>query len=138
MGTSSFLFFHARSKRCQVTQIHGISEAHLESVTFTLRHAQAAMKKLVGPDTILVGHALDNDLKSLKFSHARVVDTALLFRSPEGKTCSLRELAVALLGGDQVPTNPQALAQAHSVPTLLFVCAGTLACRPFSLFAQEY
>ena len=59
------------------------------------------MKALVGPDTVLVGHALDNDLKALKFAHGRVVDTALLYRSNEGATASLRELAVALLGSEQ-------------------------------------
>mmetsp|Transcript_34236 Transcript_34236/g.69993 ORF Transcript_34236/g.69993 Transcript_34236/m.69993 type:complete len:739 (-) Transcript_34236:108-2324(-) len=84
-----------------VTQIHGITKEHLAGVSFTMRHAQAAMARLVGQDTVLVGHALDNDLKSLKFMHSRVVDTALLYRSTEGKTCSLRELAVSLLGSEQ-------------------------------------
>jgi RNA exonuclease 1 len=84
-----------------VTQIHGISKDHLSGVSYTLRHAQAAMAQLVRPETVLVGHALDNDLKSLKFNHARVVDTALIYRSSEGRTCSLRELAVALLGSEQ-------------------------------------
>jgi RNA exonuclease 1 len=84
-----------------VTQIHGIGEKHLKGVTFTLRHAQAAMLKLCDSNTILVGHALNNDLQSLKFAHDRVVDTAILYRSPTDTTCSLRELAVALLGSNQ-------------------------------------
>ena len=46
-----------------VTQVHGIKQEQLAGVTFTLRHAQAAMRKLVTKDTILVGHALNNDLK---------------------------------------------------------------------------
>lgn len=45
-----------------VTQIHGISAESLEGVSFSLRHAQAALLKLCTPDTILVGHALHNDL----------------------------------------------------------------------------
>ena len=49
-----------------VTQIHGITPGHLEGVSFTLRHAQAAMAALCGPRTVLVGHALDNDLLALK------------------------------------------------------------------------
>ena len=108
-----------------VTMIHGITRAHLEGIQFTLRHAQAAIKRLVTKDTILVGHALDNDLKvlqgtrafarrisptrarlggrrqALKLVHGRVVDTALVYRSHDGRTCSLRELAISLLGAEQ-------------------------------------
>ena len=39
--------------------------------------------------------------QSLKFDHARVVDTALLFRASNGSTASLRELAVGMLGSEQ-------------------------------------
>ena len=39
--------------------------------------------------------------QALKFDHARVVDTALLFRASNGATASLRELAVGLLKSEQ-------------------------------------
>ena len=46
-----------------VSQVHGIEQKQLDGVLFTLRHAQAAMRRLVTKDTILVGHALNNDLQ---------------------------------------------------------------------------
>ena len=46
-----------------VSQVHGIEKKQLNGVIFTLRHAQAAMRRLVTKDTILVGHALNNDLQ---------------------------------------------------------------------------
>jgi hypothetical protein len=49
-----------------VSQVHGIEQKQLDGVLFTLRHAQAAMRRLVTKDTILVGHALNNDLQVRK------------------------------------------------------------------------
>ncbi|KAI0475663.1 ribonuclease H-like domain-containing protein [Xylariaceae sp. FL0804] len=40
--------------------------------------ARARLFEFVDSDTVLVGHALDNDLKALYVSHARVADTALM------------------------------------------------------------
>jgi hypothetical protein len=37
----------------------------------------------------------------MKFLHDRVIDTSIIYRSSSDTTCSLRELAVALLGSDQ-------------------------------------
>ncbi len=82
--------------------IHGIVEQDLENVEFTKDHGRTALLKLSCPKTVVVGHALHNDLDALKLSHARVVDTALLFRvkdEPEA-TPSLRDVSKALLGTD--------------------------------------
>lgn len=51
------------------TRIHGIAENNLKGVTFTLRHAQAFLMKVCSDQTIIVGHALHHDLRSLKFQH---------------------------------------------------------------------
>ena len=51
------------------TNIHGITEEEVTNVQFTLRHAQAIMKAYCGEGTVLVGHALYNDLRTLKFNH---------------------------------------------------------------------
>lgn len=80
-----------------VTRIHGIKEAHVQQVTFTHRHAQAVLAQLCTANTILVGHALENDLKSLKVFHRKVVDTALVFHSEHGGLCSLRDLSLTVL-----------------------------------------
>ena len=45
---------------------------------------QRALGQLIGADTILIGHALDNDLRALRLVHQRVVDTAALFPHSRG------------------------------------------------------
>ncbi|CAI8052425.1 RNA exonuclease 1 homolog [Geodia barretti] len=42
------------------------------------------MLGLVGDDTILLGHGLESDLRSLKIIHVRVVDTAIVFPHRRG------------------------------------------------------
>jgi RNA exonuclease 1 len=48
-------------------------------------------------DTIIVGHGLENDLSMLGLVHARVIDTAVLYKGPE-YTPALRHLAPEMLG----------------------------------------
>jgi RNA exonuclease len=40
--------------------------------------AREAVWKFVGPETIVIGHSADNDLKALRWIHRRVVDTYVL------------------------------------------------------------
>ena len=54
------------------SNIHGIEQAQLAGVTFTLRHAQAFLVGLVTSCTVMVGHGLSNDLKSLRLNHRYV------------------------------------------------------------------
>ncbi|CAM9993443.1 unnamed protein product [Heterosigma akashiwo] len=83
-------------------RINGIGPAQLAGVQFTLRHAQAALLHLVDSKTLLVGHALHNDLEALRFRPApgQVVDTALLFpvAGRPGRTPGLKDLAAGVLG----------------------------------------
>lgn len=84
------------------SDIHGVGVADMAGVTFTVAHAQAAMAALCCPCTVLVGHALDNDLASLKLSHSCVVDTAMLY-AVEGEPSAspgLRDIAKAVLSKD--------------------------------------
>ncbi|CAK7239794.1 MAG: RNA exonuclease 3 [Sporothrix thermara] len=57
--------------------------------------ARALLHQLISPETILIGHALENDLRALRMVHNRVSDTALLFPHPKGLPIrySLRVLA---------------------------------------------
>ena len=48
---------------------------------------QARFLEHVSAETLLVGHALENDLRVLKVHHQRVLDTAILF--PHPKVCAL-------------------------------------------------
>lgn len=42
--------------------------------------------RLVYKETILVGHSLENDLLALKIKHDLVIDTAILYRHPRGRS----------------------------------------------------
>lgn len=42
--------------------------------------------QLVNKETILVGHSLENDLLALKIRHDLVIDTAILYRHPRGRS----------------------------------------------------
>lgn len=66
------------------TQYSGITADMMEGVTTTLQDAQKAFKSFVAEDVILVGHSVENDLKSLRIVHKRVVDTALLYPHVRG------------------------------------------------------
>lgn len=97
------------------TWINGISADSLVNVEFTLDHAQAFMDALCSDQTVIVGHAVHNDLAALKLDHGCVVDTAMLYShaavidesnaegSCGGLTPSLRNLAHGVLGGRVMP-----------------------------------
>ena len=46
---------------------------------------QARFLEHVAAETLLVGHALENDLKVLMVLHGRVLDTAILFPHPKAR-----------------------------------------------------
>ncbi|KAJ8609819.1 hypothetical protein CTAYLR_008117 [Chrysophaeum taylorii] len=84
-----------------VTRIHGIDETALRGVTFTRRHAQAALLALVCDRTVVVGHALCNDFAALRFHHDCCVDTSCVFACSGGETPGLRDVAHAVLTAEQ-------------------------------------
>ncbi|KAL1903211.1 RNA exonuclease 3 [Sporothrix stenoceras] len=59
------------------------------------KEARDLFHKLIRPETVLIGHALENDLKAMRMVHARISDTALLYPHPKGLPIrySLRVLA---------------------------------------------
>lgn len=57
----------------------------MQDVKTYLRDAQQHVLQFVGPDTFLVGHALDNDLKVLKLVHTKNLDTGILY--PHARVC---------------------------------------------------
>jgi len=81
------------------TRINGIKAEHLETVQFTLRHAQAFMMALCSEETVITGHAVHNDLVSLKMEHHCNADSAFLFdvKDEPGATPSLKDLAMAVM-----------------------------------------
>ena len=44
------------------------------------------LKNILGPNVILVGHALNNDLLKMRVIHSKVVDTSVLYPHPKGES----------------------------------------------------
>ncbi|GAB4818134.1 hypothetical protein N2152v2_005180 [Parachlorella kessleri] len=82
------------------TRYSGITAQMLAGVKTSVANIQALVKRYVGPETLLVGHTLENDLKALRLVHPRCVDTALLFPNPKGLPYrpSLKGLTQRFLG----------------------------------------
>ena len=80
--------------------IHGIPQEKLEGVSFTLRHAQAALLQLCSDHTIIVGHSVHNDLKALRTVHHNCIDTSYLFavENEPGASPSMRDVSEHILG----------------------------------------
>jgi len=67
-----------------LTQFSGISADVMLGVTVTFEQAQLAFLQLCGPETILIGHSLENDLKVMYLCHAKCVDTSHIYPHPKG------------------------------------------------------
>ena len=80
------------------TRFSGLTEEALRGAP-PLEQVRELFLTMVGENTVLAGHSLDNDLRSLRVVHRRVADTSLLFphtRGPPYKR-SLRDLVAAYL-----------------------------------------
>jgi hypothetical protein len=91
------------------TTYSGISEASLRDVTTTLADVQKKFLSLMTPDTILVGHSLENDLRVLELIHRRIIDTSVLYPHPEGLPFKngLKHLSASVLGQVIQSTEPK-------------------------------
>lgn len=67
-----------------LTAYSGITQEILDPVTTTLTDIQNRLLEIITPQTILMGHSLDCDLRALKIAHPFIVDTALLYPHPRG------------------------------------------------------
>ena len=67
-----------------VTFYSGITAEMMEPVTTTIRDIQKRLLDIVTPQTILIGHSLESDLKALKFVHPFIIDTVLQYPHPRG------------------------------------------------------
>jgi RNA exonuclease 1 len=67
-----------------LTAYSGITQEMLDPVTTTLADVQKLLLEIITPQTILIGHSIDCDLRALKIAHPFIVDTALLYPHPRG------------------------------------------------------
>ncbi|KAL5508315.1 REX3 [Sanghuangporus vaninii] len=83
------------------TRFSGITEEEYEkNALLPLKSIRRALDAYINSNTIIVGHALENDLKTLRMVHLRCVDTAVLFphRSGSPYRRALRDLTREVLG----------------------------------------
>ncbi|PWN22919.1 hypothetical protein BCV69DRAFT_280528 [Microstroma glucosiphilum] len=63
----------------------GVTKEQLEQPGVkSLPEVRREIARFVGPDTIIIGHGLENDLNAMRLLHTTVVDTALLFPHHKG------------------------------------------------------
>ncbi|XP_013186873.1 exonuclease GOR [Amyelois transitella] len=110
---------------CYNTRFSGIRPRDLERATKTLRDVQNDLLGFIGTDTILLGHALENDLRVLKLLHSAVVDTCAMFPHARGFPMrrSLRSLSEEFLGRrvQQSSAGHSALEDARAVMDLVLL-----------------
>ncbi|KAI8929171.1 ribonuclease H-like domain-containing protein [Entophlyctis helioformis] len=72
----------------------------LESARYNLAGIRAQMDKFMSQDTIIIGHGLENDMRTLRIEHRRIIDTVHVFPHPNGLPYrfSLKRLAEKVLG----------------------------------------
>jgi len=90
------------------TFVNGVTFEDLMDVKFTLRHAQAFMLALCSEETVIIGHAVHNDLIALKMEHFCIVDSSFLFKvkdAPENTFSSLKDAAMCLLKKEMPKTH---------------------------------
>lgn len=82
-----------------LTQFSGITEEMLKTTTLTLKDLQDELLTILRPNSVLVGHSLENDLWAMRLIHPHIIDTALVFPHPQGwpKKQSLQVLGLSLL-----------------------------------------
>ena len=80
------------------TRFSGITEENLKNAVLPLASIRQSLDAFINSSTIIVGHALENDLKTLRMIHHRCVDTATMpdFRHRAGPPYrnALRNLCV--------------------------------------------
>ena len=69
-----------------LTRFSGITEEKLANVsTRLIPDVHDALRELITPNTILLGHSLESDLRALHLAHGRCIDTSVIYHHPRGR-----------------------------------------------------
>ncbi|KZT20361.1 ribonuclease H-like protein [Neolentinus lepideus HHB14362 ss-1] len=82
------------------TRFSGITPEEYAKAVLPLSSIRQSLDAFINSETIIAGHALENDLKTLRMIHHRCVDTVALFPHPAGSPFrrALRDLVKEHLG----------------------------------------
>ncbi|TFK91509.1 Rexo1 protein [Polyporus arcularius HHB13444] len=82
------------------TRFSGITAENYATAVLPLASIRESLDTLINSQTIVIGHALDNDMKTLRMIHHRCVDTVVLFPHQAGPPYrrALRSLTKEHLG----------------------------------------
>ncbi|KAG1892366.1 ribonuclease H-like protein [Suillus subluteus] len=82
------------------TRFSGVTQEEHAQATLSLSSIRKSLDAFINRDTIVIGHALHNDLNTLRIIHHQCVDTAIIFPHRAGPPYrrSLRDLAKEHLG----------------------------------------
>ncbi|KAL4076070.1 hypothetical protein V8B97DRAFT_2020358 [Scleroderma yunnanense] len=82
------------------TRFSGITQDKYEKAALTLSSARQSLDAFINSQTIIIGHALENDLRTLRIIHHQCIDTSVLFPHRAGRPYrrSLRDLVKEHLG----------------------------------------
>ena len=68
----------------------------MDCASTTLADVHNVLRKIISPNTILVGHGVDNDLRALQMIHRKIIDTAALYPHTRGAPYKLSLKRIAL------------------------------------------
>ncbi|KAI0081741.1 ribonuclease H-like protein [Panus rudis PR-1116 ss-1] len=82
------------------TRFSGVTPENYATAKLPLAGIRKSLDAFINANTIIIGHALENDLKTLRMIHHRVVDTAVMFPHKAGRPYrrALRDLVKEHLG----------------------------------------
>ncbi|EIW72717.1 hypothetical protein TREMEDRAFT_24631 [Tremella mesenterica DSM 1558] len=82
------------------SRFSGIKPGELDEAVMDLPAVRSACCAFIGPETIIVGHGLENDLRALRLLHDKIIDTAIVFPHDKGHPFrrALRDIVKEKLG----------------------------------------
>ncbi len=81
-----------RLRRDFNTRFSGVTDENYRTAVLPLKAIRRSLDAFINSQTIMIGHALDNDLKTLRMIHHRCVDTTALYLHRSG-TALPKEIA---------------------------------------------